>query len=515
MDTSRYSSSQARTAPEPRLPRLLDQAVIVFLFLFAVFAPHSIAGTQSVWLMGMLFWVLRFVFYPRPGLWRTPVDYALLGFFILTGVSTLFSYEPMISSGKLRAASLFTIVYLVAQNVSSRRIVRLLVLTLIASCFANSLFTLGQRAIGRGVKVQSLQTESPLYAAGVRPRDTLLEVDGEKIVKPADLANALVTDGPGPAHVKVYRHELMPIFKVERRKLLPGVSAEQQLAIAAWSRGRDWRASGFFGHYVTYAETLQLVLALAIGLLVALPQKRTLAGVFLSLAIAGLGYALILTVTRAAWLGFLVSSGLILLLGISRRALIVVSLLAIPLVLTSVVLLQERRNVGFIDPNDHSTTWRQTVWREGFQLLLSKPRHLIVGVGMDSIKARWREWGMFDGGRIPIGHMHSNVLQLALERGIPALIVWLLLLGIYARILIGMIRRLRKDVINSAPEGAWIDYGLALGALGGMAGFLVSGIVHYNWGDSEVVMIFYLVMGLALALNRMVGDSSLKSFLSI
>jgi len=177
-----------------------------------------------------------------------------------------------------------------------------------------------------------------------------------------------------------------------------------------------------------------------------------------------------------------------------------------PLVLASVVLLQERRDVGFIDPNDHSTTWRQTVWREGFQLLLSKPRHLIVGVGMDSIKARWREWGMFDGGRIPIGHMHSNVLQLALERGIPALIVWLLLLGIYARILIGMIRRLRKDVINSAPEGAWIDYGLALGALGGMAGFLVSGIVHYNWGDSEVVMIFYLVMGLALALNRMVGE---------
>jgi len=26
--------------------------------------------------------------------------------------------------------------------------------------------------------------------------------------------------------------------------------------------------------------------------------------------------------------------------------------------------------------------------------------------------------------------------------------------------------------------------------------------VHYNWGDSEVVMVFYMIMGLALAVHR-------------
>jgi len=47
---------------------------------------------------------------------------------------------------------------------------------------------------------------------------------------------------------------------------------------------------------------------------------------------------------------------------------------------------------------------------------------------MDSIKKHWREWGLFDNGKIPVGHMHSNLLEIALERGVPALLVWLLLL---------------------------------------------------------------------------------------
>ena len=48
----------------------------------------------------------------------------------------------------------------------------------------------------------------------------------------------------------------------------------------------------------------------------------------------------------------------------------------------------------------------------------------------------------------------------------------------------------------------WIERGVVLGALGGMCGFFTSGLVHYNWGDSEVVMIFYLIVGLTLAIER-------------
>jgi uncharacterized membrane protein YuzA (DUF378 family) len=43
----------------------------------------------------------------------------------------------------------------------------------------------------------------------------------------------------------------------------------------------------------------------------------------------------------------------------------------------------------------------------------------------------------------------------------------------------------------------------ALGALGGLVGFFASGLVHYNWGDSEVVTVFYLIMGLSLVIRRL------------
>ena len=150
------------------------------------------------------------------------------------------------------------------------------------------------------------------------------------------------------------------------------------------------------------------------------------------------------------------------------------------------------------------------VWREGFNLLVSKPRHIVFGVGIDSIKGHWREWGLFDNGRQPIGHMHSNLLQIALERGVPALIVWLILFYLYARMLWQIQRR-----EAAAPTGELQNFprGLALGALGGALGFFTSGLVHYNWGDSEVVTVFYLIMGFCLVVertNQQVTDSRVR-----
>jgi len=493
----------------------LERATVACLFLIALFAPHSIAVSQAAWLLGMTFWVVRLVVYPRPQLLRSPVDFVLLGFFILSGVSGIFSYNPIMSIGKMRAASLFTIVYLVSQNVRSLRLVRLLALTLIASCMINVLLTAGQAAIGKGVKVQGVKPESPLAKAVFRTRsvmqpasiingDTIWQVDGKPVETPEELAAALAS-GPTVATVRIYRVEWMPQLELPRGQLLPGTNALDQLGITGWSRGRDWRATGFYNHWVTYAEVLQLIASLALGIFLALKQKRSRTGVLLVLAVAGLVFSLGMTVTRASWIGFAVSALAMMLLTSSRRTIVIVGACAIPLVLASVVQLQQRRSIGFFDKNDQSTSWREMVWEEGFSLLVSKPRHLIFGVGIDSIKGHWREWGLFDNGRQPIGHMHSNLLQIALERGVPALIVWLILIGVYLRMLW---RITRRKVIDDFPRG------LAVGALGGALGFFTSGLVHYNWGDSEVVTIFYFIMGLCLVVertNQQVTDSSVRA----
>ncbi len=65
----------------------------------------------------------------------------------------------------------------------------------------------------------------------------------------------------------------------------------------------------------------------------------------------------------------------------------------------------------------------------------------------------------------------------------------------------------------SGSARVWGIHGLTfvLGALGGLAGFVASGMVHYNLGDSEVSMIFYFLMGLALVVERRTrGEATLK-----
>ena len=493
----------------------LERGVVGCLFLIAIFAPHSIAVTQAAWLLGMALWLARLAIYPRPSLFRSPVDYALLGFFILSGISSIFSYSAIVSIGKMRAAGLFTIVYLLSQSLRSLRLVRLLALALIGSCMINVLLTAGQLAIGKGVKVYGVTPESPLSKAVFRTRsvtqpapivdgDTIWEVDGKPVGTPEEVAAALASGTP-TAKVRIYRVEWMPEFEVPRGQLLQGSTVLQALGIGSWSRGRDWRATGFYNHWVTYSEVLQLIASLALGLFLALKQKRSLTGVLLLVAVLGLVFALGMTITRASWIGFAVSVVAMLLLSASRRTILIVGACAIPLVLASVVLLQQKRNIGFFDKKDQSTSWREMVWREGLHLLVSNPRHLVVGVGMDSIKGHWREWGLFDNGRQPIGHMHSNLLQIALERGLPALIVWLILIGVYLRMLWRITRR--EGVADFAR-------GIALGALGGVLGFFTSGLVHYNWGDSEVVTVFYFIMGLCLVVertNQRGTDSSVRS----
>ena len=481
------------------------------MLLFVIAAPHSIAATQTAWMLGMLFWLLRFLVFPRPKLYRTPIDYPMFAFFLLTGLSAIVSYEPNVSIGKMRAASLFLIVYFIAENVATPKILRLLTIFLIASTMVNVLYVFGRFAIGRGVTVYGVSEQSPLRGARMLSRthnqpipivdgDTIEKVDGRAIRSADDLVDALVSLRNDTAKLQIYRVEWIATLDVPRGQLLPGDTAEQRLGIQRWSYGRDRRATGFYDHWTTYAESLQLIGSLALGLFVAVPLKRSREGLVLALAVLGICGALLLSVTRASWLSFLLSALLIATLGLSRRALIVIGACAIPLVLAGLFVLHQKRNVGFFDKKDDSIAWRQKIWHEGFHLLVSNPRHLVFGVGMDSIKAHWREWDLFEGGKLPMGHMHSDYLQIALERGLLTLIAWLVLLGTYAW-------TLWKTRLKLSQEG-WIGRGIVLGAFGGLLGFMTSGVVHYNWGDSEVVMIFYLIMGLSLVVERMVRTGS-------
>lgn len=479
---------------DSRIPKFLDRAIHACILLLALSAPLSIAATQTAWVLGMLFWIARLILV-RPRIKMQSMDLAVIIFLGLTILSTAFSYDQRLSVQKLLSVSLVSIVYLVSANLRDVGTSRKVVALLIVSGIVSVLFSLGMLAVGKNLKVTRLSADSPLRAAGVNENDTILAANGRSVNSPEELMAAVRGSSEiGVARLQIYRYELLLKFDLPVASMLPSDDSSSALGIEQWSRGRDTRASGFFGHYTTYAEVLQLLLALCFGLLIAMPGQLFSRNRLLMAATAFmLCVGLFLTVTRASWAGFLIAVAVIIAVGASRRTLMICVAISIPIAAGGLFYLQQKRNVAFIDTKDGSTTWRMTVWREGFDLLVSDPRHLAVGIGMDSIKSHYLEWGLFDNGRLPIGHMHSTPLQLALERGVPTLIAWLFWILIYLKLLWRGIR---------SPWIDWRERGLLLGAFGGTAGFLAGGIVHYNWGDSEVVMIFYLIMGMSISIVR-------------
>ena len=350
------------------------------------------------------------------------------------------------------------------------------------------------------------QRASPLAKAIFRPRtvdketpivdgDTIWQIDGRAVDSPEELAAALAS-GSTAARVRIYRVEWIAELEVPRQ-LLNGTNASQQLGISGWSRGHYWRATGFFNHWVTYSEALQLIASLALGIFLALREKKSLTGLLLSLAVLGLVFALGGTVTRASWIGFALSVFAMLLLTSSRRTVLIVGACAIPLVLASVVWLQQKRSVGFFDRTDQSTSWREMVWREGFDLLISKPRHLVL---------------VFASTRLRVTGVSGDCLTMAGSRWAHAFEHFADRAGTWsagAHRLVDAACDLRANALaNQSQEDSrrrsrfQFSRSLAVGALGGTLGFLASGLVHYNWGDSEVVTIFYFIMGLCLVVDR-------------
>jgi hypothetical protein len=463
------------------------RAIQACIVLIALSAPISIAATQTAWALAILFWLVRLVFV-RPRMRFASLDIAVLAFVGLSLVSSVFSYEPRVSLGKMAAVSLVSIAYVVSEYVGRVETVRRVVAVLLAASFAACLYTFAAQAIGKNLKTVRLTPESPLRSAGVDDGYTILKANGIDVHSPDELWTAISSHLPeGFASLMVYRHELVDTYKLSTADL-HGVN---DLGILEWSRSRDMRAAGFFGHYVTFAEALQLVASLALGLLIMTPAGMFRHQLLLAGGLVAYLAALLLSLTRASWASFAVSAAVMIGLAASRKTLLICVGLAVPLAIAGLFYLQAKRQVGFVDTSDNSTTWRLMVWREGVDVLTSSPRHLLVGIGMDSIKTHWKDWHMFDDGRQPIGHLHSTPLQLAFERGVPALNCWLKWLAIYLRVLWRGFRDKTKDRF---------ERGLLLGALGGTIGLFTSGLVHYNWGDSEVVMIFYLIMGLALAI---------------
>ena len=244
------------------------------------------------------------------------------------------------------------------------------------------------------------------------------------------------------------------------------------------------RPQGSLTHYMTYSGLLMLVAGMAAARVLFHDRDRT----WPTVVMPALLVALALTFTRSAMVGACVGIGLLLVLRDFR-------LLALAPVVAALFigLAPERitdRLYSIFDLQDPTIRDRVAMARAGARIIRDYP---LTGVGPDVVKDVYRDYR--DPGAVQDmnPHLHNVPMQIAAERGLPALAVWVAFILAVTR---SLVRSFRAGVARSLPAGG----------LAAVAGMFAAGMFEYNFGDSEFLMLWLVLVTLPHAASAAESD---------
>lgn len=251
--------------------------------------------------------------------------------------------------------------------------------------------------------------------------------------------------------------------------------------------------SGFMSHWMTFGGELMLVLVLLFALLLFLRSGEI--SRWWWLCVAPLVAALLGSFTRGIWLGTL--AGVTYLLARSRRPIlcVVVPIVVLLLYLLAPRSLQERERSIFEVESDSITRGKVVMLQTGLAMISAHP---VFGVGPERVGP---EFVRYKPASLPFpswyGHLHNDYVQIAAERGIPCLII---LLWLFFEIL-------REGILLGRNQTEGIRaMGHATVAL--TAALMVAGLFEYNFGDSEVLMLYLFLISAVYSWARLHQASS-------
>jgi putative inorganic carbon (HCO3(-)) transporter len=124
--------------------------------------------------------------------------------------------------------------------------------------------------------------------------------------------------------------------------------------------------------------------------------------------------------------------------------------------------------------------------RTGAAIIKDQP---LTGIGPDMVSRMYVEYRDTLAVNETNPHLHNVPLQIAAERGLPALAIWLWFIVVLIR---DLARKTRSSSMRSLPTAA----------LAGVVAMLAAGMFEYNFGDSEFLMLFLLLVTLPYAADR-------------
>ncbi len=472
----------------------LDWAIFGFLCLFAVLLPHSIKGSQHAWQIAFVLWLVKLAIQRRRP-FPQPLSAPLLAYVTLSGISSALSPDPNLSWDRMKIVCLVLVGIVFAQNLHRLKQVRVVIFLLILSGLVAAGYTAWQYTYGIGVRIKLIKVV-PLYAAHLRPDDIITHINGVAIHTPQQLEQ-MVQDSPPDNMFRISYVRGYPFHKFEtvvtRDQVMKSGFGTHWLT---FSRGKPAKAQGTLGHYVVFAEMLMQIGCMTWAMLLCAAPRSWGLRLLLALTFLALTAALFLTETRAALAGLAAGCFVSLLILAGKRSRLWASALLLVLVLASAAWIHHTRGAQWLGANDPGTQFRTMMWEDGLRLIRQHP---FFGVGMETIRNHWMEWDIraftyFH----DESHFHSDLMQIAVERGLPALAAWLWFIIGYVIFLVRLIGR--------AQEHSRFATGVAAGVLASFVAFQITALVHYDLGIESVAMILFFYFGVTIALDRMLGE---------
>ncbi|HSL54544.1 MAG TPA: O-antigen ligase family protein [Pyrinomonadaceae bacterium] len=459
------------------------------LALYVAFAPHSVAASAIGVAIAGIGWVIRTLQTRNLGLRWSKFDLIIVLSLLWTVASAFLSEEPRISVAKLQASWCVFLFYL-ARATLTRKSALVLVGLLIVSGSAGALYSAFDLVRGRGVVVESIADGSPFNHVGIRPGDTIWQINRRRVYSTGDIDQALAELSPVAPGVTV--GIISQGEQVERSFMLAQPSGS---GVTGNERNHRFRASGWTRHYVTFAELMQMIALLAIGLALAHLRNHGPNNNFRVAIVAAalLTAGLVFTAMRTVIVAFVIGASVMALRSLRATLKVVFTFALVAVLAFGAVVVWQTRDRNALLLGDPSSSLRFEVARVGLSRILLHP---VFGHGMDAMQLHWNEWG-FPGKDML--HLHSTPLQLAFDRGLPMLALWVWMMILFW-LTIARAERRAADLSDTNY------YGIQLGTLGALTGFLMSSIVNYNYGDAEVAMLFWFLMGMALTTDY--ADSS-------
>jgi O-antigen ligase len=241
------------------------------------------------------------------------------------------------------------------------------------------------------------------------------------------------------------------------------------------------RPTGTLSHYMTYSGILMLVICAAVARLVFGSRDR----MWPALVMPALVVALSLTFTRNAWIGACFAVGLLLVLKDFRLSALLPVIVAMLVVLAPEGLIN--RLTSTFNAQDPANQDRFAMIEIGARMVRDHP---LTGVGPNMVPRLYEEYRPDYAVNQVNPHLHNVPLQIAAERGLPAVAVWT---WFVVALTVALFRLFRRQVENRV---------MAATGLAAVASMFAAGLFEYNFGDSEFLMLFLVLVTLPFAFAR-------------